>query len=110
MKLRCSDTKHPSAKNYYHRGIRVCAEWYDYTEFRKWALSHGYKDDLTIDRISVLEGYNPSNCRWISRSENCRKAAVDRKAREDWMVREIIRLTARVDELERQLKAKEARS
>lgn len=44
-----------------------CEEWEnDYLSFRKWALSSGYDDSLTIDRINNEKGYQPDNCRWVS--------------------------------------------
>ncbi|MFV8290790.1 hypothetical protein ACNNMX_01925 [Aerococcus viridans] len=49
--------------------LSVCKEWGEFEPFRDWALSNGYDDNLTIDRIDVYGIYEPSNCRWISRSE-----------------------------------------
>ena len=55
---------------YQDRGITVCDEWLVFENFRDWALSHGYSDDLEIDRRDNDKGYCPENCWWISRREN----------------------------------------
>lgn len=57
-------------KDYYLRGIRVCEEWANsFTVFNNWAISNGYADNLTIDRINNDKGYSPDNCRWASSLE-----------------------------------------
>lgn len=66
MRMRCRDTKE---KNYGGRGISVCSEWETYTVFRDWALSHGYKEGLSIERIDVNGNYCPENCTWITMKE-----------------------------------------
>ena len=56
--------------NYQDRGITVCDEWLIFENFRDWALSHGYKEGLQIDRIDNDKGYCPENCRWVTPKEN----------------------------------------
>lgn len=67
MKKRCYN---PNADNYKHyggRGITICDLWlHDFAAFQSWALSHGYNDTLSIDRIDNDRGYSPDNCRWVS--------------------------------------------
>ena len=70
MKSRCGNPNIPCYPYYGGRGITVCDEWKNSFEaFRDWALSHGYSDELTIDRMDVNGNYEPSNCRWASMAE-----------------------------------------
>lgn len=61
---RCENPNDRNYKNYGGRGIRVCSEWHDSKTFICWALSNGYDDSLSIDRINVDGDYEPNNCRW----------------------------------------------
>jgi hypothetical protein len=69
MKQRCSNPKHIAFKNYGGRGIEVCSEWLEFETFCKWAMSYGYCEDLSIDRIDNDKGYSPENCRWSTEKE-----------------------------------------
>lgn len=70
MKQRCKNPQTPEYVRYGGRGITVCDEWANsFEEFRAWALSAGYRDDLTLDRKDNDGHYCPENCRWATPKE-----------------------------------------
>lgn len=74
MKGRCYNSVNKAYKYYGERGIKVCDEWRNnYSLFRFWALLNGYQENLTIDRIDNDGNYKPSNCQFITQSENTKK-------------------------------------
>ena len=93
MKTRCYNKNTECYSRYGGRGITVCDEWKKFEAFRDWALSNGYSDDLTIDRIDNDGNYEPSNCRWVTRKENMRNCSYNhyieimgmRKIVSDWI-------------------------
>lgn len=75
MKQRCNNPRHPAARWYHNKGIRVCDQWENsFGAFQDWALSNGYFAEGSIDRIDPSRGYSPDNCRWITIDENRRRA------------------------------------
>jgi len=75
MKQRCFNKNHNEFNRYGGRGITVCKEWLDFSVFKKWAKTHGYADNLTIERVDVNGDYCEQNCRWIPLSEQLKNTS-----------------------------------
>lgn len=69
MHKRCENPKHAHYPRYGGRGIFVCDEWHSFVKFGAWAISNGYEEHLTLDRIDNDGNYEPSNCRWVTQAE-----------------------------------------
>ena len=69
MKKRCLLLSHDAYYRYGGEGIMICEEWLNFENFAMWALSSGYAENLTIDRIENDQGYNAKNCKWSTHTE-----------------------------------------
>ena len=67
MKQRCNTQTNKDYKYYGGRGIRVCKRWELYENFLE---DMGRKPKgLSLDRIDNNGNYEPSNCRWATKTE-----------------------------------------
>lgn len=71
MRRRCYEQNNKSYKWYGEKNIQIYDEWLNNPKtFEIWAMSNGYSDELTIDRINSNLDYSPENCRWITKINN----------------------------------------
>lgn len=77
MHERCRLPSHPAYKNYGGRGVAVCDRWRSFPAFL--ADMGERPEGLTIDRIDVNKGYEPSNCRWATRTQQIANRRSTRK-------------------------------
>lgn len=62
MMARCYKND-PKAYIYKGKGIIVCQEWRTNRQaFTDWAISNGFRLDLSLDRKLNCEDYTPENC------------------------------------------------
>lgn len=67
MLSRCNNPKHSHYADYGGRGITVCERWKSYVNFL--ADMGRAPSDTSIDRVDNERGYEPTNCRWATKSE-----------------------------------------
>lgn len=71
MLSRCNNPNHISFKRYGERGIGVCEEWKDYTNFIR---DMGYRPSSkhSLERRDNSKGYSKENCFWATLIEQGR--------------------------------------
>lgn len=84
MLARCHNPRNKRYKDYGGKGILVCERWRDSPSAFHEDMGD-CPDGFTIDRIDNAKGYEPENCRWVSRSTNQRNRFISKK----WTVHEI---------------------
>lgn len=79
MNRRCSVKDTIGWKNYGGRGITVCERWKNLQNFIDDMQSTWFPK-ADIDRIDVDGNYEPTNCRWVTRKENCNNKRIHKEA------------------------------
>lgn len=82
MMARCYNESHERYKDYGDRGIVVCKEWHNITNFIN-DMYPSFKEGLTLDREDNDLAYGKSNCRWVTnniQSRNRRLLQVNNKS------------------------------
>ena len=79
MRRRCDLSVEPKRNaRWAGRGITVWPEWQkSFVVFEAWALSNGYTDGLSLDRVNNDGNYEPTNCEWVSRSVNSKRCRAE---------------------------------
>ena len=78
MKARCLNLKNKGYHNYGGRGISICEHWIN--SFDAFLKDMGPKPSLlhTLERIENNGNYEPANCKWATREEQCRNKRTTR--------------------------------
>lgn len=81
MIARCTNPRHKYYANYGGRGIAVCPAWLGseagLAQFIA-DMAPAHEPGLQLDRIDNDGPYSPSNCRWVTKSENNRNTRRNR--------------------------------
>jgi hypothetical protein len=96
MITRCVNPRHKYYANYGGRGIAVCPAWLgSEAGLAQFIADMGpsHEPGLQLDRIDNDGPYSPSNCRWVTKSENNRNTRANRiieyagqsRSMADWM-------------------------
>ena len=79
MRGRCYRKSREDYPEYGGRGIEVCEEWRaSFATFKEWAISSGYRENLTLDRKDPNGNYDPTNCRWATLKQQANNTRTNR--------------------------------
>lgn len=71
---RCTNVSNTSYPRYGGRGISVCTRWS--RSFQAFLEDMGNRPDgMTLERIDNAKGYEKSNCKWATQSEQARNTS-----------------------------------
>jgi hypothetical protein len=91
MKGRCLNPDKDKYPNYGGRGITICDRWLDSENgYKNFLEDMGYRPEgMTLDRIDVDGNYEPSNCRWASKSlqviNQRRRSHIKQYSDDEWL-------------------------
>jgi len=80
MQQRCECPKNKDYHSYGGKGIKVDIKWKSFINFLE-DMGERPSKDYSLDRINPEKDYEPSNCQWITKTENSKKGNAQRKER-----------------------------
>lgn len=78
MKQRCNNPKHEAYARYGGRGIKICERWESFQNFME-DMGPRPGPEYSIERLNNDLGYEPSNCKWATRTEQSRNTRNNRR-------------------------------